>query len=64
MLPPEWLDGPAVANALRAVSRQNPTLLLSYGVPQGFLPLRQQLQHSSLNWKSPPRRRQIVTTAG
>ncbi len=64
VLPPEWLDGPAVANALRAVSRQNPTLLLSYGVPQGFLPLRQQLQHKLAELEIAAAPEQIVTTAG
>ena len=64
VLPPEWLDGPAVANALRAVSRQNPTLLLSYGVPQGFLPLRQQLQHKLAELEIAATPEQIVTTAG
>jgi DNA-binding transcriptional MocR family regulator len=64
VLPSEWLDGAAIANALRAVSRQNPALLLNYGVPQGFLPLRQQLQHklAELEIAAPPE--QIVTTAG
>jgi DNA-binding transcriptional MocR family regulator len=64
VLPPEWLDGPAIANALRAVSRQNPNLLLSYGVPQGFLPLRQQLQHKLAELEIAATPEQIVTTAG
>ncbi|WP_343730827.1 PLP-dependent aminotransferase family protein [Duganella sp.] len=64
VLPPEWLDGPAIANALRAVSRQNPNLLLSYGVPQGFLPLRQQLQHKLAELEIAAIPDQIVTTAG
>ena len=64
VLPPEWLDGPAIANALRAISRQNPNLLLSYGVPQGFLPLRQQLQHKLAELEIAAVPEQIVTTAG
>jgi len=64
VLPPEWLDGPAIANALRAVSRQNPNLLLSYGVPQGFLPLRQQLQHKLAELEIAAAPEQIVTTGG
>ncbi|MHA4866717.1 aminotransferase-like domain-containing protein [Duganella sp. PWIR1] len=64
VLPPEWLDGPAIANALRAVSRQNPNLLLSYGVPQGFLPLRQQLQHKLAELEIAAAPEQILTTAG
>ncbi|MYM81473.1 aminotransferase class I/II-fold pyridoxal phosphate-dependent enzyme [Duganella sp. FT50W] len=64
VLPPDWLDGPAVANALRAVSRQSPNLLLSYGVPQGFLPLRQQLQHKLAELEIAAAPEQIVTTVG
>jgi DNA-binding transcriptional MocR family regulator len=64
VLPPDWLDGVAVANALRAVSRQNSNLLLSYGVPQGFLPLRQQLQHKLAELEIAAAPEQIVTTAG
>jgi DNA-binding transcriptional MocR family regulator len=64
VLPSEWLDGTTIANALRAVSRQNPTLLLSYGVPQGFLPLRQQLQHKLAELEIAASPEQIVTTAG
>ena len=64
MLPPEWLDGELVARALRDVSRQPSAHMLSYGAPQGFLPLRQQLQLklASLEIACPPE--QIVTTVG
>ena len=64
MLPAEWLDGELVARALRDVSRQPGALLLGYGTPQGFLPLRQQLQLKlgGLEIACPPE--QIVTTAG
>ena len=64
MLPAEWLDGDLVARALRDVSRQPGNLLLGYGAPQGFLPLRQQLQLklAGLEIACPPE--QIVTTVG
>ena len=64
MLPAEWLDGDLVARALRDVSRQPGNLLLGYGAPQGFLPLRQQLQLklAGLEIACPPG--QIVTTVG
>lgn len=64
MLPAEWLDGDLVARALRDVSRQPGNLLLGYGAPQGFLPLRQQLQRklAGLEIACPPE--QIVTTVG
>jgi len=64
VLPSEWLDGTAIANALRAVSRQHPSLLLSYGTPQGFLPLRQQLQQKLAELEIGATPEQIVTTAG
>ena len=64
MLPPEWLDGELVARALRDVSRQPGAAMISYGLPQGFLPLRQQLQLklAGLEIACPPE--QIVTTVG
>jgi DNA-binding transcriptional MocR family regulator len=64
VLPSEWLDGASIANALRAISRQNPVQLVNYGVPQGFLPLRQQLQHKLGELEISAAPEQIVTTAG
>jgi DNA-binding transcriptional MocR family regulator len=64
VLPGEWLDGDSVANALRAIGRQNASLLLNYGVPQGFLPLRQQLQRKLAELEIGAAPEQIVTTAG
>ncbi|SAK49711.1 GntR family transcriptional regulator [Caballeronia hypogeia] len=43
-LPGRWLDGELITNALRALSRQSGAQMLGFGTPQGFLPLRQQLQ--------------------
>jgi DNA-binding transcriptional MocR family regulator len=64
VLPAEWLDGEAVANALRAIGRQNAGLLVNYGVPQGLLPLRQQLQRKLAELEIGAAPEQIVTTAG
>ncbi|WP_395400100.1 PLP-dependent aminotransferase family protein [Pseudoduganella sp. UC29_106] len=64
VLPADWLDGTAIANALRAVSRQHSGLLMNYGVPQGFLPLRQQLQHKLAELEIAATPEQFVTTAG
>ncbi|WP_334189116.1 aminotransferase-like domain-containing protein [Noviherbaspirillum sp.] len=64
LLPGDWLDGELVANALRAVSRQNQNLLLQYGNPQGFLPLRQQLQLKLAELEIAAAPEQFVTTAG
>lgn len=64
LLPPTWLDGELIANALRSVSRGNPNLLLSYGSPQGFQPLRQQLGLKLAELDIAANADQIVTTAG
>jgi DNA-binding transcriptional MocR family regulator len=64
VLPTDWLDGAAIANALRCVSRQNAASFLNYGQPHGFLPLRQQLQHklAAIDIGATPE--QFVTTVG
>ncbi len=64
VLPVEWLDGPLIANALRAITRQSATALLNYGAPQGFLPLRQQLQLKLAELEIEATPEQIVTTVG
>lgn len=64
LLPNDWLDGELIANGLRAISRQNPNLLLSYGNPQGFLPLRQQLQLKLAELEIAATPEQFVTTTG
>lgn len=64
LLPNDWLDGELIANGLRAISRQNQNLLLQYGNPQGFLPLRQQLQLKLAELEIAAGPEQIVTTAG
>ncbi len=64
VLPADWLDGAAVAKALAALSRQNSAGLLGYGAPQGFLPLRQQLQRKLLEVEIAAPPEHIVTTLG
>ena len=64
LLPPEWLDGKMIADALRSISRQHASLLISYGTPQGFLPLRQQLQRKLAELEIAATPEQIVTTVG
>jgi DNA-binding transcriptional MocR family regulator len=43
-LPARWLEGELITGALRSLGRQSGTQMLGFGSPQGFLPLRQQLQ--------------------
>ncbi|MES2016357.1 MAG: PLP-dependent aminotransferase family protein [Pseudomonadota bacterium] len=64
VLPAEWLDGEMIANALRSVSRQGGGILLNYGAPQGFLPLRQQLGLKLAELEIAATPEQIVTTVG
>jgi DNA-binding transcriptional MocR family regulator len=64
LLPSDWLDADLVANALRAIGRQNQNLLLHYGTPQGFLPLRQQLQLKLAELEIAASPEQIITTSG
>ena len=64
VLPHDWLEGELVANGLRAVSRLNQNLLLHYGTPQGFYPLRQQLQLRLAELDIAATPEQIVTTSG
>ena len=64
VLPHDWLEGELVANGLRAVSRLNQNLLLHYGSPQGFYPLRQQLQLRLAELEIVATPEQIVTTSG
>ncbi len=64
LLPPEWLDGSLIADGLRTIGRQHQSLLLSYGTPQGFLPLRQQLQLKLAELEVMASPEQILMTAG
>ena len=64
LLPNDWLDGDLIANALRSVSRGSSNLLLQYGTPAGFLPLRQQLQQKLAELEIAAAPEQIVTTSG
>lgn len=64
LLPPDWLDGDLIANGLRAIGRQNQSLLLGYGTPQGFLPLRHQLQLKLAELEIAATPEQIVMTSG
>jgi len=49
LLPADWLDPEMVAGAVRAVGRSVRGHLVSYGHPQGFAPLRQQIAASLQN---------------
>jgi DNA-binding transcriptional MocR family regulator len=64
LLPPSWLDDELVAAAVRAVGRSAGAALLNYGVPEGYLPLRQQLSQRLAQAEIGAASEQIVTTHG
>lgn len=64
LLPPAWLDDELVAAAVRAVGRSAGVALLNYGVPEGYLPLRQQLSQRLAQAEIGAAPEQIVTTQG
>lgn len=65
LLPPQWLDEEMVNAAVRAVGRTLQASLLSYGAPQGYLPLRQQVA-ATLQAADVPAHpeRNLLTTCG
>jgi DNA-binding transcriptional MocR family regulator len=64
LLPPAWLDDELVAAAVRSVGRSAGSALLNYGVPEGYLPLRQQLAQRLAQAEIGAAPEQIVTTHG
>ena len=72
LLPPAWLDSDLVSAAVRAIGRDAGRVLtgsandalLGYGVPEGFLPLRQQLVQRLALADIGATPEQIVTTNG
>jgi DNA-binding transcriptional MocR family regulator len=64
VLPADWLDADLINGSLRALGRQNGAALLAYGQPQGYLPLRQQLQLKLAENEIAALPEQIVTTMG
>jgi DNA-binding transcriptional MocR family regulator len=63
-LPARWLDGELIAGALRSLGRQSGTQMLGFGSPQGFLPLRQQLQTRLAELEIGASPEQIVLVSG
>lgn len=63
-LPVQWLDDELISASLRALGRQSSAALLDYGHPQGYLPLRQQLQLKLAEFEIAVSAEQILTTAG
>ena len=64
VLPADWLEEGLIATSLRSVARTAAPALLAYGQPQGYLPLRQQLQRSLAAHEIEARPEQIVLVNG
>jgi len=64
VLPPDWLDEGLVSSSLRALGRNSGAAFLDYGHPQGYLPLRQQLQLKLAELEIRATAEQILTTNG
>lgn len=64
VLPPDWLDEALITASLRSLGRQSGAALLDYGHPQGYLPLRQQLQLRLAELEIAVQPEQILTTNG
>ncbi|MBN9427710.1 MAG: PLP-dependent aminotransferase family protein [Burkholderiales bacterium] len=64
VLPPDWLDDELIAGSLRALGRMSASAFLDYGQPQGYPPLRQQLQLKLAGLEIAAAPEQIVTTNG
>lgn len=64
LLPPDWLDSTLIGRGVRAVTRGGAAPLLGYGEPQGYLPLRGQLQVKLAEIEIAAAPGQLVLTAG
>jgi DNA-binding transcriptional MocR family regulator len=63
-LPEDWIDEAGIAGALRAVARGSQRSLAQHGDPQGYLPLRQQLQLKLQDMGVQTEARHIIVTSG
>jgi DNA-binding transcriptional MocR family regulator len=63
-LPHEWMDSEGIQRGLRSLALKPARYLTEYGTPQGYLPLRQQLQHQLMDYQIKTETEQILLTAG
>jgi DNA-binding transcriptional MocR family regulator len=64
VLPASWLDGPHIADGLRALGREGPGRWVASGSSHGFEPLRGVLQHRLAGLEVVASADQIVLTTG
>lgn len=63
-LPGSWMDEAGIQRSLRTLSRKNGDFLTGYGVPGGYLPLRELLKHRLAEMGVQADAGQIVLTKG
>ncbi len=63
-LPSSWLEGSLLATAVRSIARRAPGQWVGSSSPQGFMPLRQQLQLRLAGFEIAADPEQIVLTTG
>ncbi len=64
VLPVSWLDAPLIAQSVRSLGRHSGAAFLDYGHPQGYLPLREQLQARLAEHEIPAPPEALLTTSG
>lgn len=64
VLPPAWLNAQLIAQSVRALGRHSGAAFLDYGHPQGYLPLREQLQARLAGFEIAVRPEGLLTTSG
>lgn len=63
-LPHDWMDTAGIQRSLRNIAQKSGRYLTEYGTPQGYLPLRQQLQQHLAEFQIQASADQILLTAG
>ncbi len=64
VLPANWLDPTLLSQSVRSLGRQSGAAFLDYGQPQGYLPLREQLQARLAELEIPASPGMLLTTSG
>ena len=63
-LPHDWMDASGIQKSLRNLAQKPTRYLTAYGTPQGYLPLRQQLQQRLAEYQIQLETSQILLTMG
>ncbi|HED34822.1 MAG TPA: PLP-dependent aminotransferase family protein [Gammaproteobacteria bacterium] len=63
-LPHDWMDAQGIQKTLRALAQKPARYLTEYGSPQGYLPLREQLQQRLAEYQITLSAEQVLLTMG